>query len=176
MAPPARPSTPAAASSVWNPPPEPNPPAVGPPDYNTRLHYYSFALRNGDRATYLNIMDHWGGTALFGLRIGVDTFDEAGFESGYFALWPTPVYRREFLALPHWMLILATSARPLLWLRHRLRARPPHPGLCPTCRYDLRAHLPHSELSIQNLELAPRCPECGTPILQSGNKRCFENA
>ena len=57
-----------------------------------------------------------------------------------------------FVAVPHWLLLLMSSALPLYWLlvlkRTRKRRRM---GLCIACGYDLRAS-------------TGRCPECGTPV------------
>ena len=51
----------------------------------------------------------------------------------------------------------ASSLLPLaFYIHYRLRDRPPAPGLCPKCSYDLRAHRP-----------GQKCPECGTPIPQT---------
>ena len=59
------------------------------------------------------------------------------------------------VAVPHWLLVLATSVLPgvfLLRLRRRALARRlSAAGLCRRCGYDLRAS-PH------------RCPECGSAV------------
>ena len=54
-----------------------------------------------------------------------------------------------WVTAPHWAVVLATGAPPVLWLvRRRVRGRRRDPRLCPTCGYDLRA-------------TPGRCPECG---------------
>jgi hypothetical protein len=60
------------------------------------------------------------------------------------------------VAIPLWMPFCAASLAVLLqstvfFLRRRKR----HPGLCPACSYDLRAHKP-----------GQRCPECGALIVE----------
>jgi hypothetical protein len=50
---------------------------------------------------------------------------------------------------PYWFIFLIAAIMPTArWAKRLLRKRPP-PGLCPKCRYDLRA-------------TPDRCPECGT--------------
>ena len=54
------------------------------------------------------------------------------------------------VAVPYWVLLLATGVAPALWLRGRLRRRGRIiGGRCARCGYDLRA-------------TPGRCPECGT--------------
>lgn len=57
--------------------------------------------------------------------------------------------------VPLWMPVVATALLPVaragLWWRGRKRVRRRAVGLCPLCRYDLRA-------------TPDRCPECGTEV------------
>jgi len=53
------------------------------------------------------------------------------------------------IGLPYWLICLITALIPAARLTARLRRKRPPPGLCPKCRYDLRA-------------TPDRCPECGT--------------
>jgi hypothetical protein len=54
------------------------------------------------------------------------------------------------VSVPHWLVLLAFAALPAVRGTRRIRAaRRRHPGLCPSCGYDLRA-------------TPDRCPECGT--------------
>jgi hypothetical protein len=56
------------------------------------------------------------------------------------------------LIIPYWAPTLLFAGLPAFWLfQHRPRRL--KPGLCPKCRYDLRAHAP-----------GQKCPECGTLI------------
>jgi hypothetical protein len=48
-------------------------------------------------------------------------------------------------------LAIVTAIPPLTWLFLHFRYKPPSPGLCPTCGYDLRAS-------------PARCPECGHAV------------
>jgi hypothetical protein len=77
--------------------------------------------------------------------------------------WPgaygmASVQRRLFVAVPHWLLVLAAAVLPALWLiqarrgRWRRRRRWERDGLCRSCGYDLRA-------------TPGRCPECGVATL-----------
>jgi len=57
------------------------------------------------------------------------------------------------LSLPIWAFAIGTSLLPTWWvLRRKFPAKLPV-GICPNCRYDLRAHA-----------AGGKCPECGTPI------------
>jgi hypothetical protein len=58
--------------------------------------------------------------------------------------------RRYSIYLPHWLILLLLLAIPTLELK-RLLYRPPPPGHCQKCGYDLRA-------------TPDRCPECGTLV------------
>ena len=68
-----------------------------------------------------------------------------------------------FLYIPYSYLAILASFTPTFWIlqtryrRSRSYRRAHH--LCPTCGYDLRAHL-----STHSSSLPRRCPECGTPI------------
>jgi hypothetical protein len=65
----------------------------------------------------------------------------------------TTVWRHyKSLTLPYWIPALLFTGLPAWWL-FLYRRRRPTPGLCPACRYDLRAHAP-----------GQKCPECGTVI------------
>ena len=70
-----------------------------------------------------------------------------------YTVHPTTHTRR--LTISYWLIVLLTLILPAS--RIRLRKRPP-PGLCPKCRYDLRA-------------TPDRCPECGTVVAGAENKR-----
>ena len=67
-------------------------------------------------------------------------------------VWP----KFDFIAVPHWLLILLSAAAPAWWLWHTLsrwqRSRCKL-RCCSRCGYDLRAHNP-----------GDRCPECGTAV------------
>ncbi|MFM9977710.1 MAG: hypothetical protein ACKVOP_06660, partial [Sphingomonadaceae bacterium] len=60
-----------------------------------------------------------------------------------------------WISFPHWLLLLALSAYPLLrgwcWMRAQRRRAG---NLCPVCGYDLRA-------------TPERCPECGRVRIES---------
>jgi hypothetical protein len=62
------------------------------------------------------------------------------------------LYRHQSLTIPYWFPALVFSALPAWWLFQHRRRRP-KPGLCPKCRYDLRAHA-----------AGQKCPECGAVI------------
>lgn len=64
------------------------------------------------------------------------------------------------IGLPYWLIFLITAAVPAARLTARLRRKRPPPGLCPKCRYDLRA-------------TPDRCPECGTVVAEPSKKRHF---
>ena len=66
---------------------------------------------------------------------------------------PDTSFRR--FTISYWLIVLLTLILPAS--RLRFRKRPP-PGLCPKCRYDLRA-------------TPERCPECGTVVAGAENKR-----
>ena len=53
------------------------------------------------------------------------------------------------VGLPYWFICLITALVPAARLTARLRRKRPPRGLCPKCRYDLRA-------------MPERCPECGS--------------
>jgi len=53
-----------------------------------------------------------------------------------------------YVTLSYWLIVLLTFILPTSRLHFRKRHRP---GLCPKCRYDLRA-------------TPDRCPECGTVV------------
>lgn len=62
------------------------------------------------------------------------------------------------VVVPHGVVALAAAVLPWLWLRRFRQLRPVNAGLCPKCRYDLRAHKP-----------GDKCPECGTAVTASTN-------
>ena len=69
------------------------------------------------------------------------------------------------LQIPHWLAVflLLIGATPTFWqIRRKIRREIMHrrvkAGLCPTCSYDLRAHL------ACNSPAGNKCPECGSPI------------
>jgi hypothetical protein len=81
---------------------------------------------------------------LFGLlETGRGSSQRGVFEVS-FDVWSIPIASFVFLSLP--LLILSTHSM----IRHRRNLI----GQCPTCGYDLRAS-------------PTRCPECGTPLVQS---------
>jgi hypothetical protein len=55
-----------------------------------------------------------------------------------------------YVAVPLWGPLLASSVRPALWLRRRLRTR--RPGTCLACGYDLTGNV------------SGVCPECGRAL------------
>ena len=57
------------------------------------------------------------------------------------------------VSLPVWAALMLTAVLPGWWVYRRIRPKILPTGLCPTCRYDLRAHQP-----------GQKCPECGTLI------------
>src|SRR4051812_19229388 len=60
--------------------------------------------------------------------------------------------------IPHWFLVILTTAIPGVWLYRFIKARRvKRLGLCPTCGYDLRA-------------TPQRCPECGA-VPGGGDRR-----
>lgn len=58
----------------------------------------------------------------------------------------SPMWR---VGLPFWFITLVFAVLPIAWMTRLLARRVRHPGVCPTCGYDLRA-------------TPQRCPECGT--------------
>jgi len=60
--------------------------------------------------------------------------------------------------LPYWLIFFVTGLAPVKRVNPRLRRKRPPPGLCPKCRYDLRA-------------TPDRCPECGTVVAGAENKK-----
>jgi hypothetical protein len=62
-----------------------------------------------------------------------------------------------FLTLPHWFLALLTGFPAAARFRSRAaRLMRSRQGRCPTCGYDLRAHV-----------AGDRCPECGTAVMRA---------
>lgn len=74
------------------------------------------------------------------------------FELGRTSRGKTSLFggNRSYVALivPHWMLAIAASVLPGVWMFKRMRARRRIAGRCSNCGYDLRA-------------TPERCPECG---------------
>jgi hypothetical protein len=66
---------------------------------------------------------------------------------GYFR--DSPIVSGRLAFVPTWFIVLLFAIAPAAWLATTLRQRRWHPGLCPSCGYDLRA-------------TPGRCPECGT--------------
>lgn len=80
---------------------------------------------------------HTGVPGVFGLGI----WQSGGAEDTYYSA-----------VLSDWVLLLAFSFFPVVWLRRRIKtARLHRVARCPTCGYDLRAS-------------TGRCPECGTAV------------
>jgi hypothetical protein len=60
--------------------------------------------------------------------------------------------RKRIVAVPIWMIFVATSVLPIAWLRRRRRRRRLRSEQrCPACGYDIRAS-------------PERCPECGAGV------------
>jgi hypothetical protein len=78
-------------------------------------------------------------------------FDGWGFGA---ASEPAPyVVAARWFWMPHWSLALLLGVSAGAWLRRATATCARNgPGLCATCRYDLRA-------------TPERCPECGTPVV-----------
>ena len=75
---------------------------------------------------------------------------------------PPRRYIEHSVLVPYWLLAASSVICPLLWATRlrkdrRMRARC-RQGLCPRCRYDLRAS-------------PGRCPECGAPVARYDNTR-----
>jgi hypothetical protein len=73
-------------------------------------------------------------------------------------LVPGQIMHTTEIYVPDWIFVLIFVTFPARSLIEFLRQRKLQPGLCATCRYDLRAHEP-----------GERCPEYGTVIPASPN-------
>ena len=75
-----------------------------------------------------------------------------------------PVYSAHSLVISYWLPIVVASILPLLSMWKRLqRWRTDLRGLCPICRYDLRA-------------TPDRCPECGCVPVKAHTDSTYTSA
>jgi len=116
-------------------------------EYTQYRHHAAVALESG-RIVSINWRDRWH----------YDRVNQ-GREGHGFIFQKSATFEFYNLGLPYWLILLITALVPSVRLTARLRRKRPPPGLCPKCRYDLRA-------------TPDRCPECGTVVAEAAKKEC----
>jgi len=111
---------------------------------STGVQYVHLATASRGRSRFA--IYHWPGWSEdLGIYRELEAVDRSLFLLDRIA----PPWGGYTFTIPYWLLFLVTALAPAARLTARLRRKRSPPGLCPKCRYDLRA-------------TPDRCPECGT--------------